>query len=62
MGVKFVSGEVYEPKDNDAVKCSVHGVETTWGKLKPEQRLAVAEGVDTDRSQPCLLLDEHNGT
>lgn len=48
--------EPYEPKDSDEVRCAVHGVVTTWGKLDAIQRLAVEEGIDTVPELECLLL------
>ena len=45
----------YVPKDTDEVRCEVHGVVTTWGQLDGIQRLALEDGIDTDKDLPCLL-------
>ena len=56
MTIKLVGVKKrYTPKDSDEVRCDTHGVVTTWGALDPSQQLAVAEGIDTIESSPCLL-------
>lgn len=53
--IQLESGEMYELKDHDPIKCEEHNVETTWGELDFIQRAAVLEGIDSVEGLECLL-------
>jgi hypothetical protein len=48
----------YNPKDEDEVRCEIHGTVTTWGALDQFQRMALEEGLDTAAECECLLATE----
>lgn len=56
--LKCEGGSRFRPKPHHPVKCLIHGVETTWGKLDEIQKLCVREGIDTVPELRCLLLPE----
>lgn len=55
MRIKLETGKQRTPKDDDEVRCEVHGTITTWGALDAIQQLAVAENIDTLAELKCLL-------
>ena len=57
--IRLENGKLYTPKPSDEVKCLVHNVITTYGKLDPYQLLAFHAGLDTDESSRCLLTEEN---
>lgn len=56
MKLTLESGEKYQPKPDDEVRCESHGVVTTYGKLSWLGKIALESGLDTNYGE-CLLLD-----